>query len=146
MSKKALIKLKTKPKAPKRRKIKLQTELYEGMSLQTLLENFSEEKDLNLVKYEEVGYRDYGDAGCGYHDAYFTVLRPESAEEHQKQLERYKVRLARYEQWYKENEETILTEIARRTQKAEDRVLRVAQTEEKRLKKELKKVERFLRK
>ena len=146
MSKKALIKLITKPKAPKRRKTKLQTELYEGMSLQTLLENFSEEKDLNLVQYEEIGYRDYRDGGGGYHESYFSVLRPESDEEHQKQVERYKVLLGRYEQWYKENEETILAEIARRTQNAEDRVLRVAEAEEKRLKKELKKVERFLRK
>ncbi len=146
MSKQALIKLKTKPKAPKRRKTQVRTELYEGMSLQTLLENFGEEKDLNLVKYEEVGYRDYGDNGCGYHDAYFTVLRAESDEEHQKQVERYKVRLAKYEKWYKENEETILAEIARRKQLAENRVLRVAEAEEKRLKKELKKVERFLRK
>ncbi len=144
MAKQALINLKTKPKAPKRQKVKLRHQLDEGTTLATILQSFAGD-NLDEVFFESETESDYY-SNHEYTTSYFSIRRLEHEEEYQKQVERYKVRLARYERWYKENEETILTEIARRRQKAKDRVLRVAQAEEKRLKKELKKVERFLRK
>ncbi len=144
MAKEALIKLKTKPKRPKRRKVKYRTELTEGMSLGKLLESFRAEDNLDDVYYEEDRYQDYYDREYVSTTSYFTIEREENDEEYQQQLDRYETRLAKYEKWYKENEEVILAEVARRKQKLEEKAKIDTEKTMKRLQKQQKMVEKDL--
>jgi hypothetical protein len=139
MSKKALISLRSKPKRPKRRKIEDEIELYGGEKLVEAVESLGAPLDQIFVKTE-----------CRYYDepqrTLLCVSRMQTDEEYAQDLVAYGERKARYEKWYKENEETILAEIARRKEEAEERKRRVMESERNRLEKELQKLDRHLRK
>jgi uncharacterized FlaG/YvyC family protein len=139
MSKKARIRLKTKPRKPKKQRIYDEVELYEGQKLAEVVEELGVPLDQISIKVE-YGY------GDDPRRTYLRVDRMQTDEEYEEDLKRYRKRLAKYEEWYKENEEAILAEVERRKEEAEERKRRVLEQERGRLEKELKKLNRHLQK
>ncbi len=140
MAKKALIKLKSKPKHPKRKTLTLRQELFDGYNLAQALESLGNSDPADCFIRED--YCDYD----GNRRVYLCCNREQTDKELNKDLGRYNKQLKEYKKWYKENEATILAEIERRKQIALDRREKADKRERLRLEKELKRIRKLLQK
>lgn len=112
--KKALIRLRSKPKRPKRRQIKEEVEIFDGNRLDSLLGQIGYQGNDSEGIYFR---KEYGfDEDC---ETFLCFDRMQTDEEHEENLAHYRERLNAYHEWYKRNEETILDEITRRKEEAE---------------------------
>lgn len=136
MANKVLIKLRNKPQRPKRQILKLKTELWDGCRLEPALENLGNPNPADCYIWVD-GYYDYS-------DTYLCFDREQTDEEYEQDLADYRKCLDKYNQWYKENEETILAEVARRKAESEEKQRKFINREKKRLQKELRTLDKRL--
>lgn len=109
--------LKSKPTKPKRNTVNWTYSMYDGMKLTEAIKHFENmaKKDKRAFNLEEITIQStYDYEGESY---YFQIGMPETDETYQKKLEKYEAKLADYNRWYKENEESIKVEIEQRRQR-----------------------------
>jgi hypothetical protein len=141
---KALIKIRSKPRKPRRRNVSDMVEVYDGQSLQEVI-NFLK-ADPSQITFD-INYGDPYDC-CGYGgggSVYAKFSRPQTDEEYEEDMKRFRERKRKYDAWYSENKELIEREIQRRKDEAVARKERVMKKERERLEKELAKLQKKLR-
>lgn len=138
--KNALIKLRAKPKKPKREKVVAQTALGNGETLQDVINYFG---DVPVGEIEIVEEWEHWDDNS---TVYARHSRQQNDEEYDKLLVRYQERKDRYDAWYRENEELIETEVQRRKDLASAKLRKHLKREQDRLNSELAKLNKKLEK
>jgi hypothetical protein len=131
---KALIKLRQKPRRPKRKKVKCTHQVDGGETLQQIMEWF-EVTDPSQIRMEL-------ESGWEYTDVYAVFERMQTDEEYERDLKKFQERKRKYDAWYSENETTIKMEIQRRRDEAARKEREANEKARKRLKKELAKLEK----
>lgn len=86
----------------------------------------------------------YDDYDYDSSDPCFTLDRMQTDEEYAKDIAIYEKRLARYKEWYKENEEEVVAEVAQRKIEAEEKSKKDAEKSKKQLEKQRKVLEKSL--
>lgn len=128
-----LIRLKGKPKKPKRKLIRESVIVYGEENLQSILDCLGnpDPKDA-IIKID-----------CFDYNADLSVIfnRPMTDEEFEREMTKYKKRLDQWESWYEENKELIEKEKARRKQEKMEKYNKDQLKKLKMFKKEIKKIE-----
>lgn len=132
---KAFIKLKQKPKKPKRGTIINYADLDDGATFQEVMDQLGIQNPSEVTIDED---------RWEYTKVHAKSSRPQTDKEYGENLAQYEKRLHDYDVWYRENKKLIGKEVARRTEAAQERKAKAVELEEKRLRTALAKIQKQL--
>lgn len=141
---KSLIKLKTRPSAPKRQTVSQEFELNDGTTLLDLVRWVESLGAYNEESLRETKFRyDSGYEGCYSH--FFSTQVPEPIEEYKKRIEVFKKEEEKYEKWYEENKELIEQEKTLRKKEYEEKSAKAKEKTKKDLEKQLLRIQKDIK-
>lgn len=151
MARKALIRLRSKPRKPQRRTIEYTTDIYDGQTLAEAMRDLGCEDPSQILITKDYSY--YNGHDDYSYDVTLRHSREQTDEEYEEELAAYHQRLEKYNQWYEENREVIEEELERRKQELAKSSVAAIQRQEKlmqkrkaHLEKELARLEKKLQK
>lgn len=142
MMKNVLIKIRSAPKRPERKKVKIEYILYDGDTLDSVI-NYFLTKGCDITNV----YVDcYSDEYYNISNLRFISTRDETDEEYNQRINKYQNELEKYNRWYNDNRELIERELTRRREEEQRKLVRKTEREKRKLLKDKKMLEKQLSK
>jgi hypothetical protein len=129
---KPLIKLRSKPKAPKRKINRVNYSCFDFDNIQDILDLFPNIKPKDIM----IDIDDY--------DCLFYANMPESEESYKKRMNEYFDKVMRYNDWYIKNDELIIEEMRLRKEEKLKKEKEWKEKQQKKLEKEIKEAQKKL--
>lgn len=136
---KTLIKMRSKPKKPVKQIQDNEINLYDGRSLQEILETIDKGVDLSQVIVDS--RYDYDE----HEELFFKYQTPEHDEDFQVRMDKYNQDLKNYNKWCQKNKDLIKEELRLRKEEEENKVKKNREVRRRHLEKELGKINKELK-